>query len=700
MVFLTIIVLILALNSIAFADNIISVTMNGSNVAVKEVPLLVDGQAIKSEVPTFIHIDRTMVPIRFVAESFGADVTWDQNTKTASVAHGNNTVKLTIDSDKVYFNGQTLTMDKNSIPKLVTFANEDSRTMVPVRFVSEILGYEVGWDEVNRIPYINSKDDGDSGEEVVDLNPEANVPEVSLTNINNIQVVKGSTDSGKIAISIDSKVNLLDTYSSRDRQLTINIPNSRLNISGKTINVNDKNISSIVYETSPEDRYSTRVTVSLKGSKEYSIYESSDGKTQYISFEDHQVDNIKKENIDGNDAIVIKDLGNVKYNIMKLSNPERVVVDLMDSTLANKIYSYDYKAEFIDGVRVSQFSGDKNYSKHDRIVRLVLDVKAGVRNPEIKVDDKNGDLIITPIVEKTQLSWDHIKYEGSSNEKNIVIENSKRTTYDVMYLPAHKRLDIEIPMSATDLEAGIINVHDGFISIIEVSEVKQDDNVRVSIYFNREVEHEVLSKNRADEIEIQLIGGSIPDRAPGEELVVLDPGHGGSDPGAMYGGINEKDINLSVALKTKSKLEAMGYKVLMTRYDDSTVDIYERPKIANNAKADIFVSIHYNAFSNQSVAGLETYYCPRDRGDGKTKEQFPLASEVHNSILASTGANNRNVRQQAGFVVIRQTNMPAILIEGGYMSNPDELKLISSDSYQDLIAEGLSKGIKNYFEKY
>jgi len=700
MIIITIMILILTINSIAFASDIINVSMNGSNVKVREVPLLVDGQAIKSEVPTFIHIDRTLVPIRFVAESFGAEVLWDQSTKTASVLHGNKVVKLSIDSNKVDVNGQTMGLDNNSIPRLVTFANNDSRTMVPVRFVSEILGYEVGYDEVNRTPYINSKDDNGNEDEVVDLNPEVNEPPIpSLIQINSIQFVKGSTNSGKVAISSDNNLVLIDKFSTTENKVIIDIPNSQMSFPSDSISVNDENISQITYQVSPEDRFTTRVEISLKDQIEYSIYDSFDGKTKYIAFEDNHVDIIKMENVDGKEAIVIKDLADVKYNIMKLKNPERIVIDLMDSTLVNKIYEYDYNLEFINGIRVSQFSGDNNYKIHDRIVRLVFDIEEGIIDPDIKIETNGKDLIIYPATENPveEISWDYIVYEGNSNEKYFKIENTKRTSYDVEYMPENRRMDITIPMSATKLEEGIINVQDVLVSSIEIRELKKDDDIIISIYFNKDIEFEVLSNNRDKEIEIQLIGKQIP---KGNKIVVLDPGHGGSDPGAVSGAIKEKDLNLSVALKTKSRLEGMGYSVIMTRYDDTAVNLQERPQIANRANADVFVSIHHNSLTDPTVYGLETYYCPQYSGEGKTMEQYPLANEIHNSILDATGANNRNIRQQSGFVVIRKTNMPAILIEGGYMSNPNELKLITSDYYQELIADGITKGINNYFEKY
>ena len=139
LVIISLLVVLLTVNSLAFgANDTINVSMNGKNMQVKEVGVLLDGQAFEAEVPSFIYGDRTLVPVRFVAERLGAKVDWDQSTKTAIVTRGSDEIRLTIDSNQVVLNNQTRTLDNNSTPTLVTFSNNDSRTMVPVRFVSSI----------------------------------------------------------------------------------------------------------------------------------------------------------------------------------------------------------------------------------------------------------------------------------------------------------------------------------------------------------------------------------------------------------------------------------------------------------------------------------------------------------------------------------------------------------------------------------
>ncbi|NMB27263.1 MAG: copper amine oxidase N-terminal domain-containing protein, partial [Tissierellia bacterium] len=129
----------------------IMVSMDGKKHKVVEVPVVMDGKPIYLDIPTFIHKDYTFVPIRFIAEYYGAEVKWDQKTKTATVIQKNKEIKMSINSKYVYIDGKEKILDSVIIPKLVTFSNNDSRTMVPLRFISETLGYKVGWDNSNKV---------------------------------------------------------------------------------------------------------------------------------------------------------------------------------------------------------------------------------------------------------------------------------------------------------------------------------------------------------------------------------------------------------------------------------------------------------------------------------------------------------------------------------------------------------------------
>ncbi|MDO4481365.1 MAG: N-acetylmuramoyl-L-alanine amidase [Bacillota bacterium] len=177
----------------------------------------------------------------------------------------------------------------------------------------------------------------------------------------------------------------------------------------------------------------------------------------------------------------------------------------------------------------------------------------------------------------------------------------------------------------------------------------------------------------------------------GDRLIVLDPGHGGSDPGAIYAEVNEKDINLAVAQKTAQLLKNEGYEVVMTREDDVFVELADRAAAANRYSDPVFVSIHCNASENPESFGIETYSA---RGSNKGRAFGKL---IHNEVLESTGTDDRGMHER-NFVVLRNTACPSVLVEIGFLSNEGERNRLTDNSYQNKIALGIAQGITNYIK--
>lgn len=170
--------------------------------------------------------------------------------------------------------------------------------------------------------------------------------------------------------------------------------------------------------------------------------------------------------------------------------------------------------------------------------------------------------------------------------------------------------------------------------------------------------------------------------------IMLDAGHGGSDPGAQRGDIQEKEITLDIVKQLKKVLESRGARVLLTRADDTFVSLEDRVQLTNTSGPTVFLSVHINALESTSdIHGIETYY--------QTEQSRPLADFIHNALVTSLKAPDRSVRK-ARFYVINHTPVPAVLAEVGFISNKDErTKLISSD-YQQQVAEALAQGVMLY----
>lgn len=198
-----------------------------------------------------------------------------------------------------------------------------------------------------------------------------------------------------------------------------------------------------------------------------------------------------------------------------------------------------------------------------------------------------------------------------------------------------------------------------------------------------------------------------------EKTVFIDVGHGGSDPGARYYGVNEKDINLQVSNKLKAELEAAGYRVIMSRTGDTFIDHKtERSVIANKSGADIFVSIHHNAMpGNAYVNGIETFFYEYEpdypskvnqsmhNNPDRLLKSAALANAIHDNLIKDTRAYDRTVKSTS-FAVLRETALPAVLVELGFMSNQAELRKLTTDSYQSTLARAMKTGIDGYFRLY
>lgn len=196
--------------------------------------------------------------------------------------------------------------------------------------------------------------------------------------------------------------------------------------------------------------------------------------------------------------------------------------------------------------------------------------------------------------------------------------------------------------------------------------------------------------------------------------ICLDPGHGGRDSGNRESGRLEKQFTLLLAKELRTQLAQRGFKVVMTRSTDTYVDLPERPKVADRAHADLFVSLHFNAVATGkgAVRGTETYCLTpagasstNARGEGAERGGYPgnrfnaqnvwLACKIQSALLATLKTDDRGVRR-ARFAVLRDATMPAVLVEGGFMSHPTEGQKIFSTAYRQQMARAIADGIVAY----
>jgi len=202
----------------------------------------------------------------------------------------------------------------------------------------------------------------------------------------------------------------------------------------------------------------------------------------------------------------------------------------------------------------------------------------------------------------------------------------------------------------------------------------------------------------------------------GQPLVVIDPGHGGIDEGTKYFGLAEKDVTLDVAQRLERALKQSRVDTVLTRHDDVYVSLPDRVEIANRLgegnRNVIFVSIHFNQAAEEGVDGIETYYADQKippasdwtwigffshPEDNQLDKGENLAADIQNALVAQMLVTNRGIKSRSLFVV-RHTRMPAVLVEGGFLSNKIENQMLRNDGYRDRIAQGIATGILAYVQ--
>jgi N-acetylmuramoyl-L-alanine amidase len=326
----------------------------------------------------------------------------------------------------------------------------------------------------------------------------------------------------------------------------------------------------------------------------------------------------------------------------------------------------------------------------------------------------------------------------------VVIELTRPVDTAVKRLAADARagrperlyLDLEGVWVGRDYESGI-QVGDGLLAGIRLGQ-NTLRRTRLVIDLERYDRHRLIALSHPDRIVVDVYGDRVP---PGGapplpagmrpvETVVIDPGHGGRDPGAIgIGGVREKEITLRLARMLGSELSERGFEVVYTREDDRTLTLEERTAIAESVRGDLFVSIHANAAPRRSVHGVETYYLDVNherhslnlaaRENGITRSQVndlqrtlaklhmeemmpysqKLARLVQEQIVS--GLPRRRRPQDLGvkkgpFYVLFLSNMPAILIEAGFVSNRTEAKRLRDRGYVALLAEQIAVGLSRY----
>lgn len=594
----------------AYAKSV-NVEILKKNNKTSPVNVKVDGEnKVSEEMPSFIYNKRTLVPIRFLSETFGAKVDWEQKTKAVTITMPNKKIVLYIDKSVANIDGAEQKIDKSYIARLARVNGGSSRTYVPLRFISELFGYDVAWDQKSMTAIINTKTEVANEDE----------PELS---------------DETIVLPMDTESELIkpDPPAIKPNPDTGDKPQIKPNTSGMS------KLEGIVLT-----KYKDKDALLFKGMKG-------------------------------------------KAKSMILDNPSRLVLDFENAIFDDpELYrEYNIAMEGIKGIRASQFA-DNQQSKAEMNVRIVMDLEES--SIEYKIEETNDGLVF--YIKKSMKSF------YSYDSRTFMIKNTDGKVSDYVYDDLLKTITMNVETSKV-LETGTEDFKDPYLRSLVID--KTENGYKYTINLVRNV---LIDKVETRDADYAIKLSRIVNNKPSDYLIMIDPGHGGKDPGGVskIDGSSEVDFIPYVARALEAKLKAAGYNVLKTNdTDDKYVDIFERAKMANSVNADVFVSIHANVATSPAASGFEVLYSSETKHKNKTRNQKEFANCILNAVANLVGNKGRGLKEGA-YVVTRNTNMPAALLEMEFLSSKKGLALLKSQDYLDKMVDGLYNGIIDYLNNY
>lgn len=622
---------------------LISLLLPIGAAAAPAIEIYINQEKVVSDVAPLLEQGRVLVPLRVISEHFGAKVHWDDKIKTAKVQLGSKLIQLAVNDTKAYIDGQDVTLD---VPAKIV----NDRTVVPLRFIGEALGADVYWDDAQKKVVITKK---------------------SI----NVTKIEYNSSSGMPAIVIEGDYPLEYTtwVPEGSDQLVIDIKAS-LAVTNNAIYVYDDFVDKVVAGQTSQNPDAVRLVVDLHKMAGYREVTHNDGKTIEIQF----INTLNSVNVESEEERLTVNLDTTMSTSIKssfLSNPDRLVIDIDNAVLLAENPDIPDN-DFVKGIRVGQFS------KSPDIARVVFDLKDNSHYQVFQTKD-SVSIIFSQV---SAISGLEVMREGPSSI--VKFDSDSDIGYEIKSDKEKKQIRVTVPGIAFGKDfPDKVDIKDGIIDKVEVIKSKDQNNYNAEIIITLYSfsGYELVTTPPSKGMELVVFESALQNK-----IIVIDPGHGGSDPGAMVGKVDEKSLNLGIALKLRDLLQAQGAKVIMIRDNDIAVDLYVRAGIANQAGADAFISIHHNSAARNTVTGTETWYYP-----DPDKKAFTQA--VHKAVIGEIGAADRGIKESVGLVVTRETRMPSSLVEVAFLTNPQDLAKAQTPEYQQKVAWGIYQGIMNYF---
>lgn len=629
--------------------------------AAKEVKIEIDGKAmVPKDMPAVIIDGRTMLPMRQIAQELGCEVNWNEAAKQIYVMRGSDIIVFTVDSKTGYENGKEFTMD---VP--ATIVND--RTMLPVRALADALHLNIKWDDPSRTVSIQS------GDTVVKDEPKA--PESGQTTtgtLTGIQMPSAKDADQTFTIQADGPMGRYEKTFVDDQKIVLDFYGAKSSLPSEITKTNSDIVTGIRTATHENNGDSfTRVVFDLSGKKDYEVTQSADKKNITISFGKTTVDKISAVHSQNKDIITIGGTGSFGASVAMTADPQKIIVTIPNcqSNLSDKINT-DELQYVLDG-KVDTSKGNT--------VELVLAVEDLVQY-SYREETQNLILEIYPTTLK------NMRYDKNANvlflDKKDKIDTGS-VKFEDHYLDGY--FDVTLPGDyESDYGYGTYDVKGTVVENIEVS--TKGGNTTFRFKQNRISAYEVTDEGDSYAIRVKN------PKEVYDKVLLLDAGHGGKDPGTSGNGMQEKNLNLTIAQKIAQKLQGSGIKVYMTRDSDVYPENSTRAKTANDI-ADLMVSIHMNS-GPETANGTETLYQVHANDNGARLTSKQLAEILQGKVVSATGNTNRGAKLWTDVLILNRTTVPAVIVEVIFITNTGDALKISNPTYQDQVAQAIADGIQ------
>lgn len=405
-----------------------------------------------------------------------------------------------------------------------------------------------------------------------------------------------------------------------------------------------------------------------------------------------------------NNLLVINTQERITYAEARLQEPDRLVIDILNCSLRDKSQEKTFTSDLGEKISISEptlnqvrivILGEasinrKSYLTNGEKTFVTRIARIGLESTEEKIEESSEQ---TSLGKYTSNVLKELIVKDEEDKTNIIISATKSIKYNTYLLKNPDRFAIDL-LNVSPPSAPLPTFHaTSFVTGVRIGRAASGvEAARVVIDLAKDnLDADVSSNLLGNKLEITFrVSSELEKEKKSRVKVAIDPGHGGYDTGASYGGFEEKYITLEISNKLKKYLEDSDIKVFLTREDDSFLSLAERVEITNSIRPDVFVSVHANALStSRGIRGVETYWW-------STQSQR-LAYLLHKSVLNHLNIPDHFIRK-AKFYVIRHTSSPAVLAELGFLTNHYDRQLLTNSTTQDKYAKAVSEAILRFLD--